>query len=74
MVVDAPEGSSASIVARWESELLGQLIDDGAGGMIEMNLESSFHHCQLSELEDTDSSEIAMRLLSSVEQSLVKVK
>ena len=73
MVVDAPEGSGASIVARWESELLGQLIDHGAGGMIEMNLESSFHHCQLSELEDADSSEIAMRLVSSVEQSLVKV-
>ena len=72
MVVDAPEGSGASIVARWESELLGQLIDDGAGGMIEMNLESSFHHCQLSELEDADSSEIATRLVSSVEQSLVK--
>ena len=48
------------------------MIDDGAGGMIEMNLESSFHHCRLSALEDADSSEIAMRLVSSVEQSLVK--
>ena len=41
--------------------------------LIKMNLESSFHHYQLSELEDSDSSEIAMRLMSSVEQSLVKV-
>ena len=72
MVVDAAEGSGPGIVSRWESELRGQLIDDGAGGMIELHLESSFHHCELHELEDSDSSEIAMRLVSSVEQSLLK--
>ena len=31
------------------------------------------NHCRLSELEDADSSEIAMRLVSSVEQSLVNL-
>ena len=72
MVVDAPDGSASCIVARWESELLGQLIDDGAGGIIEMNLESCFYQCELSDLESADSSEIAARLLSSVEQALIK--
>ena len=27
------------------------MIDDGAGGMIELNLEVSFHQCDVSELE-----------------------
>ena len=70
MVVDAPEGNAAAIVARWEADLKGQLIDDGAGGMIELNLESSFHQCQMSEMQDGDSSDIAARLLSSVEHAL----
>ena len=72
MVVDAVDGSGPMIVARWESELSGQLIDDGAGGMIEMNLDSSFRRCELDEFDEVDSSEIATRLLSSVEQSLTK--
>ena len=72
MVVDAPEGMATSIVSRWEAELRGQLIDDGAGGMVELNLESSFHQCDLNDLEDADSSEIASRLLMGVEQSLTK--
>lgn len=70
MVVDAVEGSAPMIVARWESELAGQLVDDGAGGMIEINLESKFHRFEQSEFDDMDSSEIATRLLSSLEQSL----
>jgi len=70
MVVDVPDDSAAAIVARWESDLRGQMIDDGAGGMIELNLEVSFHQCDVSELEEADASEIAARLLSSVEQSL----
>ena len=70
MVVDAVEGSAPMIVARWESELAGQLVDDGAGGMIEINLESKFHRFEQSEFDDMDSSEIATRLLSPLEQSL----
>lgn len=70
MVVDAVEGSAPMIVARWESELAGQLVDDGAGGMIEINLESKFHRFEQNEFDDVDSSEIATRLLSSLEQSL----
>jgi GGDEF domain-containing protein len=72
MVVDVPDDSAAHIVARWESDLRGQMIDDGAGGMIELNLEVSFHQCDVSELEEADASEIAARLLSSVEQSLMR--
>jgi hypothetical protein len=72
MVVDAVEGSGPMIVSRWESDLLGQLVDDGAGGMIEINLENSFRRCELTGLENLDSSEIAARLLSTIEQSLVK--
>ena len=72
MVVDAVEGSGPMIVSRWESELLGQLVDDGAGGMIEINLENSFRRCELTGLENLDSSEIAARLLSKIEQSLAK--
>ena len=72
MVVDAPEGMAASIVSRWEAELRGQLIDDGAGGMVELILESSFHQCDLEDLEEADASEIAFKLLSLVEQSLAK--
>lgn len=49
-----------------------QMIDDGAGGMIELDLEVSFHQCDVSELEEADASEIVARLLSSVEQSLAK--
>jgi hypothetical protein len=63
---------AASIVSRWEAELRGQLIDDGAGGMVELILESSFHQCDLEDLEEADASEIAFKLLSSVEQSLAK--
>ena len=37
-----------------------------------MNLESCFYQCELSDLESADSSEIAARLLSSVEQALIK--
>lgn len=72
MVVDAVEGSGPMIVSRWESELLGQLVDDGAGGVIEINLENSFRRCELTGLENLDSSEIAARLLSKIEQSLAK--
>jgi GGDEF domain-containing protein len=72
MVVDAPREDASSIVERWETELQGQLIDDGAGGMIELRTESSFHQCDLSTLEDNDASQIAHSLISAVEQSLVR--
>ena len=72
MVVDAPREDASSIVERWETELQGQLIDDGAGGMIELRTESSFHQCDLSTLEDNDASQIAHSLISTVEQSLVR--
>ena len=51
-------------------ELAGQLVDEGAGGMIEINPKSKFHRFEQSEFDDMDSSEIATRLLSSLEQSL----
>ena len=72
MVVDTPEGSAANIVARWEAGLLGQLIDDGAGGMVELDLETQFHESSLSDIEDSDASEVAARLLSQAEQALVR--
>jgi len=72
MVVDTPEGSAANIVARWEAGLLGQLIDDGAGGMVELDLETRFHESSLSDIEDSDASEVAARLLSQAEQALVR--
>jgi GGDEF domain-containing protein len=72
MVVDAPRQDASSIVERWETELQGQLIDDGAGGMIELRTESSFHQCDLLTLEDNDASQIAHSLISAVEQSLVR--
>ena len=72
MVVDAPREDASSIVERWETELQGQLIDDGAGGMIELRTESSFHQCDLSALEDNDASQIAHTLISTVEQALLR--
>lgn len=71
MVVDAPDGEATKIVTRWETALQGQLIDDGAGGVLELRTESSFHHCDLEALQDTDASEVAHRLVTSVEQSLI---
>ena len=71
MIVDAPSAEASDIVARWEADLQGQLIDDGAGGMIEIRTESSFHQCDPATLADSDASEIAQRLVTSVEQSLL---
>jgi len=71
MVVDAPDSEATKIVTRWEAELQGQLIDDGAGGVLELRTESSFHHCDLEVLTGTDASVIAHRLVTSVEQSLM---
>ena len=72
MVVEAPREDASSIVERWETELRGQLTDDGAGGMIEPPTESSFHQCDLPTLEDNDASEIAHTLISTVEQALLR--
>ena len=71
MVVDAPSEDASKIVGRWEAELQGQLIDDGAGGMVELRTESSFHHCDVEALHDADASEIAHKLVASVENSLM---
>ena len=71
MVVDAPSEEASKIVKRWETELHGQLLDDGAGGMVELQTESSFQYCDLAALEDNDASELAHALLSDVEHALI---
>lgn len=73
MVVDAPIEGAGNIVERWETELQGQFLDDGAGGMIELRTKSSFRHCELEALKDADASEVACRLVSSIEQSLMTI-
>ena len=73
MVVDAPIEEAGNIVERWETELQGQFLDDGAGGMIELRTKSSFRHCALEALKDADASEVACRLMSSIEQSLMTI-
>ena len=73
MIVDAPSEEATNIVLRWETALQGELIDDGAGGMIELRTESAFHQCDLSALEDHDASEVAQSLITSVERSLLAV-
>lgn len=73
MVVDAPREEASKIVERWEAKLQGQLLDDGAGGMVELQTESSFQYCDLTALEDIDAYEIARALLSDVEQALSNV-
>ena len=73
MVVDAPIEEAGNIVERWETELQGQFLDDGAGGMIELRTKSSFRHCELEALKDADASEVACRLVSSIEQSLMTI-
>ena len=73
MVVDAPSEDASKIVERWETELRGQLLDDGAGGMVELQTQSSFQYCDLTTLEDHDASEIANTLLVDVEQALSSV-
>lgn len=70
MVVDAPSEEARKIVNRWEAELQGQLLDDGAGGMLELQIESSFKYCDLAVLEDHDSSELANGMLTDVEHTL----
>lgn len=70
MVVDAPEEVATKIVDRWETQLQGQLLDDGAGGMIELQIQSSFTYCDLAALADKDASELAHALLNDVEQAL----
>lgn len=70
MIVDAPRDDAAKIVKRWEAELQGQMLDDGAGGMIELHTHSSFKYCDLETLGDHDASEVAHTLLSDVEQAL----
>lgn len=70
MIVDAPSQSASKIVERWEAELQGQLIDDGAGGVVELQTESSFQYCDLAALEGIDASEVARSLLSDVEAVL----
>ena len=70
MIVDAPSENASKIVERWEAELQGQLIDDGAGGMVELQTESSFQYCDLAALEGIDASEVARSLLSDVEAVL----
>jgi hypothetical protein len=70
MIVDAPSENASKIVERWEAELQGQLIDDGAGGMVELQTESSFQYCDLVALEGIDASEVARSLLSDVEAAL----
>jgi two-component system cell cycle response regulator len=71
MLVDAPSEEASKIVERWEAELQGQLIDDGAGGMIELQTQSSFKYCDLASLEGHDASDLAHSLLIDVEQALV---
>ena len=73
MVVDAPIEEAGNIVARWEADLQGHLLDDGAGGMIELRTKSSFRHCELEALKDADASEVAHGLVSSIEQSLMSI-
>ena len=70
MVVDAPSEDARNIVERWEAELQGQLLDDGAGGMVEIQIESAFQYFDLAALEDNDASDMAHVLLSDVEQAL----
>ena len=70
MLVDAPSEEASKIVERWEAELRGQLIDDGAGGIFELQTQSSFKYCDLASLEGHDSSELAHSLLNDVEQAL----
>ncbi len=73
MVVDAPIEEAGNIVERLETELQGQFLDDGAGGMIELRTKSSFRLCELEALKDADASEVACRLVSSIEQSLMTI-
>ena len=42
-----------------------------SGGMVELRTESSFHHCDVEALHDADASEIAHKLVASVENSLM---
>lgn len=70
MVVDASSEDAGKIVDRWEAVLQGQLLDDGAGGMLELQIESSFTYCDLAVLEDHDASELAAGMLSDVECAL----
>jgi len=55
------------------ADLQGHLLDDGAGGMIELRTKSSFRHCELEALKDADASEVAHGLVSSIEQSLMSI-
>ena len=48
-------------------------MNDAAGGMIELRTKSSFRHCELEALKDADASEVAYRLVSSIEQSLMTI-
>lgn len=70
LLVDTPSDGGAEIIARWETELQGQQIDDGAGGMFELRTESSFAECDLASIDSADASDIALELLASAEQSL----
>lgn len=70
MVVDAPTEVATNIINRWKTELQGQLLDDGAGGMIELQLQSRFRYCDLATLADNDAAEVAHSLLNDVEQAL----
>lgn len=63
MVVDAPESSVPAIVTRWHEGLNGQMIDDGAGGMVELAVLKGYRLCSMERLASADAVDIAAELL-----------
>ena len=67
MVVDAPEESVPAIVTRWHQGLNGKMIDDGAGGMVELNVLRGFRLCSVEQLGSGDAVDIAAELLQEAD-------
>ena len=67
MVVDAPEESVPAIVTRWHQGLNGKMIDDGAGGMVELNVLRGFRLCTVEQLGSGDAVDIAAELLQEAD-------
>lgn len=70
MVVDAPEESVPAIVTRWHQGLNGKMIDDGAGGMVELNVQRGFRLCSVEQLGSGDAVEIAAELLQEADNDV----
>ena len=67
MVVDAPEESVPAIVTRWHQGLNGKMIDDGAGGMLELIVHRGYRLCAVERLSSADAVDIAAELLQEAD-------